>query len=62
MQKIPRQAYTTEFKALAVKRVTDGTPITTVVKELSIGDQTLRNWLKASWSNWRDSQQQYSTG
>lgn len=48
MQKIPKQAYTTEFKALAVKRVTDGTSITTVVKELGIGDQTLRNWLKAS--------------
>lgn len=48
MQKIPRHAYTTEFKALAVKRVIDGTPITTVVKELGIGDQTLRNWLKAS--------------
>ncbi len=48
MKKIPKQAYTTEFKELAVKRVTDGESVTTVVKELGLGDQTLRNWVKAS--------------
>lgn len=46
--KIPRQAYTTEFKELAVKRVKDGSSISTVVRELGLGDQTLRNWVKAS--------------
>jgi transposase len=48
MKKIPKQAYTTEFKELAVKRVTDGESITAVVKELGLGDQTLRNWIKAA--------------
>ena len=43
MKKIPKQAYTTEFKELAVKRVMDGEPIVAVVKELGLGDQTLRN-------------------
>jgi len=46
--KIPKQAYTTEFKALAVKRVKDGQSISAVVKELGLGDQTLRNGIKAS--------------
>ena len=47
MNKIPKQAYTAEFKELAVKRVKDGQSISTVVKELGLGDQTLRNWIKA---------------
>jgi transposase len=46
--KIPKQAYTTEFKELAVKRVKDGQSISMVIKELGLGDQTLRNWVKAS--------------
>jgi transposase len=46
--KIPKQAYTTEFKELAVKRVKAGQSISTVIKELGLGDQTLRNWVKAS--------------
>lgn len=48
MKKIPKQAYTTEFKELAVKRVTDGQAIALVVKELGLSDQILRNWIKAS--------------
>lgn len=48
MKKIPKQAYTTEFKELAVKRVKDGQAISTVVKELGLSDQTLRNWIKAA--------------
>lgn len=48
MKKIPKQAYTTEFKELAVKRVKDGESIATVAKELGLGDQTLRNWIKAA--------------
>lgn len=46
--KIPKQAYTSEFKELAVKRVKDGQSISSVVKELGLSDQTLRNWVKAS--------------
>ena len=48
MKKIPKQAYTTEFRELAVRRVSDGASIGTVVRELGIGDQTLRNWVKAA--------------
>ena len=48
MKKISRQAYTTEFKELAVRRVRDGESVSTVVKELGLGDQTLRNWIKAA--------------
>ena len=48
--KLPKQAYTAEFKELAVKRVNDGQSISTVVKELGLGDQTLRNWVKAAAS------------
>lgn len=47
MKKIPKQAYTTEFKELAVKRIRDGDSIAVVVKELGLSDQTLRNWVKA---------------
>ena len=46
--KIPRQAYTTEFKELAVKRIKDGQSVSTVCKELGLSDQTVRNWVKAS--------------
>ena len=46
--KIPKQTYTSEFKELAVKRVKDGQSISAVIKELGLGDQTLRNGVKAS--------------
>jgi transposase len=46
--KITKPAYTTEFKELAVKRERDGQSISAVIKELGLGDQTLRNWVKAS--------------
>ena len=48
MKKIPKQAYTIEFKELPVKRVNDGASVSVVVKELGIGDQTLCNWIKAA--------------
>ncbi len=46
--KIPKQAYTTEFRELAVKRVKDGQSVGAVCKELGLSDQTLRNWIKAA--------------
>lgn len=46
--KIPKQAYTIEFKELAVKRIKDGQSVSTVRKELGLSDQTLRNWIKAA--------------
>ena len=48
MKKIPKQSYTAEFKELAVKRVKDGESIAAVAKELGLGYQTLRNWVKAA--------------
>lgn len=48
MKKIPRPAYTTEFKELAVKRVTDGQSIPMTAQELGVNDQSLRNWVKAA--------------
>jgi len=47
MKKLPKQAYTLEFKELAVKRVTAGESIPAVAKGLGVHDQTLRNWVKA---------------
>lgn len=46
--KIPKQAYTLEFKELAVKRVKDGQSLARVAKELGLVEQTLRNWVKAA--------------
>ena len=46
--KLTGQAFTLEFKELAVKRVNGGQSIGMVCKELGLGDQTLRNWVKAA--------------
>ena len=48
MKKIPKQAYTAEFKALAVKRVKAGLTVGAAARELGLIDQTLRNWVKAA--------------
>ena len=48
MKKIPKQAYTAEFKELAVKRVKDGQAIVATALELGLVEQTLRNWIKAA--------------
>ncbi len=50
MKKIPKQAYTAEFKELAIKRVADGQSIPAAAKALGLSDQTLRNWIKAAAS------------
>ena len=46
--KMPKQAYTAEFKALAVTRVNDGMTAGAAAKELGLIEQTLRNWVKAA--------------
>lgn len=46
--KLTKQAYTVEFKELAVRRVKDGQGIGVVAKELGLSDQTLRNWVKGA--------------
>ena len=48
MKKVPKQEYTTEFKKLAVDRVTAGRTPATVARELGLIEQTLRNWVKAA--------------
>ena len=48
MEKIPKQEYTTEFKERAVKHVKEGKSIGLSAKELGLGEQTLRNWVKLS--------------
>lgn len=48
MCKTPRQAFTLEFKALAVQRASGGRSIHAVARELGLHDQTLRNWIKAA--------------
>ncbi len=49
MKKIPKQEYTSEFKELAVKRVTAGQTPAAVARELvGLIEQTLRNWVKAA--------------
>jgi putative transposase len=47
MQKIPKQAYTAEFKEQAVKRVKDGKRVSAVAKEMGLVEQSLRNRVKA---------------
>jgi transposase len=46
--KIPKQAYTTELKELAVRRIKDNQSVSTVFKELGLSDQSVRNWVKAA--------------
>ena len=46
--KLTRQAFTLEFKELAVRRVKDGQSVGAVCKDLGLSEQTLRNWVKAS--------------
>lgn len=47
MRKIPRVAYTLEFKLEAVRRVRGGEAARRVARELGVAEQTLRNWAKA---------------
>jgi transposase len=47
IMKIPKQAYTAEFRELAVKRVKSGQSFGITAKELGVHEQSLRNWVKA---------------
>jgi transposase len=49
--KIPKQAYTAEFKEQAVKRVTEVGSMGRVAEDLGLVEQTLRNWVKAGKLN-----------
>jgi len=47
MKKIPKSAYTPEFKAQAVKHA-QAIGLSQASRELGVVEQTLRNWLKAA--------------
>ena len=47
MKRIPRVAYTLEFKLEALRRVRGGEPVRRVAREIGIPEQSIRNWVKA---------------
>src|SRR5438552_2641190 len=47
MKKIPKVAYTLEFKNEVLRRVRNGEPIRRLGRELGIPEQSIRNWAKA---------------
>jgi len=47
MKKIPRVAYTLEFKLEAMRRVRSGEAVRRVAREIGVPEQTIRNWFKA---------------
>jgi len=47
VKKIPKVAYTLEFKLEVLKRVRGGEPIRAVARELGVPEQSIRNWQKA---------------
>jgi transposase len=46
MKKIPRVAYTLEFKLEALRRVRGGEAVRKVAREIGIPEQSVRNWVK----------------
>jgi transposase len=47
MKRIPRAAFTVEFKLAAVQQVLAGKTAAEVARELGVVEQTLHNWMKA---------------
>ena len=47
MKRIPRVAYTLEFKLEALRRVRGGEPVRRVAREIGVPEQSIRNWVKA---------------
>ena len=47
MERIPRKAYTYEFKLEAVRLVESGQSLTQAARTLGVVEQTLYNWIKA---------------
>ena len=46
MKRIPKAAYTLEFKLEALRRVRGGEPVRRVAREIGVPEQSIRNWLK----------------
>src|SRR5258706_7965258 len=47
MKKIPKVAYTLEFKLEALRRVRSGEAVRKIAREIGIPEQSIRNWVKA---------------
>lgn len=47
MKRIPKVAYTLEFKLEALRRVRGGEPVRQVGREIGVPEQSIRNWVKA---------------
>ena len=47
MKRIPKAAYTLEFKLEALRRVRGGEPIRRIAREIGVPEQSIRNWAKA---------------
>ena len=47
MKRVPKVAYTLEFKLEALRRVRSGEAVRRVAREIGIPEQSIRNWVKA---------------
>ena len=47
MKRVPRVAYTLEFKLEALRRVRGGEPVRRIAREIGVPEQSIRNWIKA---------------
>ena len=47
MKRIPKAAYTLEFKLEALRRVRGGEPVRRIAREIGVPEQSIRNWAKA---------------
>jgi transposase len=47
MKRVPKAAYTLEFKFEALRRVRAGESMRKVAREIGIPEQSVRNWVKA---------------
>ena len=47
MKRIPKAAYTLEFKLEALRRLRGGEPLRRVAREIGVPEQSIRNWVKA---------------
>ena len=47
MEKVPKVAYTLEFKLEALRRVRGGEAVRKVAREVGVPEQSIRNWVKA---------------
>src|SRR4249920_8893 len=47
MKRIPKVAYTLEFKLEALRRARGGEPVRRIAPEIGVPEQLIRNWVKA---------------